>query len=62
MLGSALAIAPTELLDAGGEELRRLCSNGDQFPESEHGPVWLGKLYEAGYQSALVSFRKLKVR
>ncbi|MEZ4490030.1 MAG: DUF2309 domain-containing protein [Cyanobacteriota/Melainabacteria group bacterium] len=57
MLGSALAIAPTELLDAGSEELKTLLQWLDQFPESEHGPVWL-EAYEAGYQSALVG--KLK--
>lgn len=53
ILASALAVAPGSLLDAGSEELRTLVKWLDQFPESEHGPVWL-EAYEAGYQSGLV--------
>jgi uncharacterized protein YbcC (UPF0753/DUF2309 family) len=48
MLASALQVQPQELLAAEDRLLRWL----DDYPECEHGPVWLSA-YEAGYQKDL---------
>jgi uncharacterized protein YbcC (UPF0753/DUF2309 family) len=49
MLGSALKIPPQALIGAADRLLKWL----DDYPECEHGPVWL-KAYEAGYQEGLM--------
>ncbi len=51
-LGHALEIVPTALLEGAPSELATLIRWMDEFPESEHGPVWL-KAFEAGYQDHL---------
>ena len=53
-LAKALEIDATVLMDTAPEDLRVLLRWIDDFPESEHGPVWL-KAFETGYQEELIS-------
>ena len=53
MLGSALRFSQQELLSAEDRLLNRLVEWLDEFPESEHGTVWLNA-YEAGYHENLI--------
>lgn len=53
MLGSILRLSQQELLTAEDEFLNRLLEWLDEFPECEHGSVWL-KAYEAGYHENLI--------
>lgn len=53
ILGSALSFSQQELLSAEDRLLNRLVEWMDEFPESEHGTVWL-KAYEAGYHENLI--------
>ncbi len=53
MLGSALDFSQQELLTAEDRLLNRLLEWMDEFPESDHGPVWLNA-YEAGYHENLI--------
>lgn len=53
MLGTALGFSQQELLSAEHGALNRLLEWMDEFPESEHGPIWLSA-YEAGYQESLI--------
>ncbi len=52
-LANALDIAPSVLMDAAPDTLKTLLEWLDDFPESNHGPVWL-KAFEAGYQEQLL--------
>jgi uncharacterized protein len=47
-LALALDIVPTALLDGAPKDLATLVAWMNDFPESDHGPVWL-KALEAGY-------------
>lgn len=51
-LAQALDIVPTVLLDGDPEDLATLVAWMDEFPESDHGPIWL-KAFEAGYHEQL---------
>lgn len=53
MLGGALQISAQELKAIEADKLKRLLYWLDEFPESEHGSVWL-EAYEAGYQEKLI--------
>ncbi|MBA3855896.1 MAG: hypothetical protein C0507_03205 [Cyanobacteria bacterium PR.3.49] len=53
MLGSALGFSQQELQTAEDRLLNRLAEWLDEFPESEHGTVWLNA-YEAGYHENLI--------
>ncbi|MEP6959492.1 MAG: DUF2309 domain-containing protein, partial [Nitrospirota bacterium] len=52
-LALALHIDPAALLDSSPSDLKRLIDWMNDFPESEHGPIWL-KAFEAGYQDRLL--------
>lgn len=51
-LAQALGIVPTSLLEGPPDALATLIRWMDEFPEEEHGPVWL-HAFEAGYQDHL---------
>lgn len=53
MLGSALGFSQQELQTIEDRLLNRLAEWMDEFPESEHGTVWLNA-YEAGYHENLI--------
>ncbi len=53
MLANALQISQADMEAASNDQLQQLLSWLDDFPESEHGPVWLDA-YEAGYQNDLI--------
>ena len=52
-LALALQLDPATLLTTEPGELSRLVDWMKEFPESDHGPVWL-KAFEAGYQERLL--------
>ncbi|MFO0705837.1 MAG: DUF2309 domain-containing protein [Nitrospira sp.] len=52
-LALALQLDPATLLATEPDELRRLVDWMKEFPESDHGPVWL-KAFEAGYRERLL--------
>jgi uncharacterized protein len=52
-LARALEIDPTSLADSTADDLTTLLEWMDEFPESDHGPVWL-KAFEAGYHARLL--------
>lgn len=53
MLAKALDLVPAVLMETAPEELMALLEWLDDFPESEHGPVWL-RAFESGYQEQLI--------
>lgn len=53
-LASSLKISSDELSKAEPGELQELLTWLDEFPEDEHGPVWL-EAYEAGYHEGLIN-------
>ncbi len=53
-LADALQVSQKNLEAAAADQLQQLLDWLDDFPESEHGPVWLDA-YEAGYQEDLIS-------
>lgn len=53
MLGKALQLCQKDLETAQTATLERLLDWMDEFPESEHGPVWLAA-HEATYQQDLI--------
>ncbi len=53
VLATALGFSPTALEQAAPAQLDELLDWLNDFPESEHGPVWLEAL-EAGYQEDLI--------
>lgn len=57
VLASSLDIEPDKFVAVETENLQKLSTWLDEFPESDHGPVWL-EAYEAGYHADL--FQKLK--
>jgi uncharacterized protein YbcC (UPF0753/DUF2309 family) len=57
MLAQALDIAPTVLLEAAPADLATLIKWMDDFPEEEHGAVWLSA-FEAGYHDTLFGMLK----
>lgn len=52
-LAEALEISHKTLEVASADQLQQLLNWLDDFPESEHGPVWLDA-YESGYQHELI--------
>lgn len=52
-LADALQVSQKNLEAAADDQLQRLLAWLDDFPESEHGPIWLDA-YEAGYQEGLI--------
>jgi uncharacterized protein YbcC (UPF0753/DUF2309 family) len=52
-LADALQVSQKNLEAAAVDQLQQLLGWLDNFPESEHGPVWLDA-YEAGYQEDLI--------
>lgn len=52
-LADALQVSQKDFEVAGVDQLQQLLDWLDDFPESEHGPVWLDA-YEAGYQADLI--------
>lgn len=52
-LANALQVSQKNLEAATDDQLQQLLNWLDDFPESEHGPVWLDA-YEAGYQEDLI--------
>jgi len=52
-LSDSLSLPPSALEDASSEELSQLLTWLNDFPESEHGPIWL-KAHEKGYADNLV--------
>jgi uncharacterized protein YbcC (UPF0753/DUF2309 family) len=56
-LAQALDIVPTVLLQAATKDLATLIKWMDDFPESDHGAVWLSA-FEAGYQDTLFGMLK----
>ena len=56
----ALDLEPALLLQAQPAQLRSLLGWIDEFPEEEHGPIWL-TAFEAGYQEQLLDKLGLKV-
>ena len=53
VLATALGLSPTALEQAAPAQLDLLLHWLNDFPESEHGPVWL-EAFEAGYQEDLI--------
>ena len=53
MLGSAMNYSQKELLSADDRTLNRLLDWMEEFPESEHGKVWLNA-YEAGFHEKFI--------
>lgn len=53
LLASALEIEPNNLLNCSSTDLKKLIDWIEEFPESDHGPVWL-RAFEAGYQEQLL--------
>jgi uncharacterized protein len=53
-LAKTLAIDATPVMETAPEDVRRLVSWIDDFPQSKHGPVWL-KAFETGYQEELIT-------
>ena len=53
-LGKALNVDAAALLDTPAENLRVLLDWIGEFPEAQHGPVWL-KAFEAGYEEELLA-------
>jgi len=51
-LARALEIVPTVLLEGAPKDLAELVKWMENFPESDHGPVWLNA-FEAGYHKQL---------
>lgn len=51
-LARALEIVPTVLLEGAPDDLARLVKWIEDFPEEEHGPVWL-QAFEAGYHEQM---------
>jgi uncharacterized protein YbcC (UPF0753/DUF2309 family) len=56
-LAHALDIVPTVLLEAAPKDLATLITWMDEFPESDHGAVWLSA-FEAGYHDTLFGMLK----
>lgn len=52
-LAHALEVAPAALLETPPESLKVMSDWLDDFPDSEHGPVWL-QAFEAGYREQLM--------
>jgi len=52
-LAETLQVSQKDLEAAAVDQLQQLLGWLDEFPESEHGPVWLDA-YEAGYQENLI--------
>ncbi|HMP53997.1 MAG TPA: Na-translocating system protein MpsB, partial [Candidatus Melainabacteria bacterium] len=52
-LAEVLGLSVSEFKAVQTEDLQKLLDWLDEFPESEHGPVWL-EAYEAGYQEKLI--------
>lgn len=53
MLAPAVGLTPAALEEVAPEQLDQLLQWLNDFPESEHGPVWL-EAYEAGYLEEMI--------
>jgi uncharacterized protein YbcC (UPF0753/DUF2309 family) len=60
-LAEAVGIDGGQLADSRPEELARVHGWIEEFPESEHGPIWL-EAFEAGYQEPLLASLRSRVR
>jgi uncharacterized protein YbcC (UPF0753/DUF2309 family) len=60
-LARAVGLDAGQLSDSRPEELARVCRWMDEFPETEHGPVWL-EAFEASYQEPLLASLRTRVR
>ena len=59
-LADALQISQKDLEIVAADQLQQLLDWLDDFPESEHGPVWLDA-YETGYQKDLIDKLQIAV-
>jgi len=60
-LGHSLKIDKSALIETPAADLKQVVDWMEDFPESDHGPVWL-KALEAGYQEHLLELLRASIR